>query len=94
MITFVRNDPRTPLERALNVDPDTCRDRVETSEEKARRKAKEYLKQKGVSVVELPGGRWRVVPEYPKGATAAERAAIDGRCDRFMRYVASGAWRL
>jgi len=86
---YVRNDPRTPLEKALNVNPELCRDRTETPMEAARRLAIEYLLRQGIRVLELPGGRWSVNPEYPTDATEEEKAKIDYRCEQWMRKLVS-----
>lgn len=84
-LVLVVNDPRTPLERALGINPDLCRDRLETPTEAVRRKAKEWLLQRGINVIELPNGGWRVMPEYPIGATQEVKDRIDAACEDWMR---------
>lgn len=90
MLLVPKHDYRTPLEKSLNVDPALVVERGETQAQRDKRKAIEALAKLGVRVIELPRGRWRVIPEYPADATDADKAAIDQVCENFMRRVAYG----
>jgi len=86
-LILVVNDPRTPLEKALGVNPDTCRERVATPLEKQKAAAKAAMLKHGMRVIEHPNGKWTVVPEYPEGATDDTKAKIDAACEDWMRRV-------
>lgn len=86
-LVLVRNDPRTPLEKALGVNPDLCKERLMQPLEKQKEVAKATLLKHGMKVIELPTGRWHVIPEYPPQATDEDKARIDAACEDWMRRV-------
>lgn len=92
MLLVPKQDFRTPLEKALNVDPALVVERGETQAQRDKRKAIEQLAKLGIRVIELTRGRWRVVPEYPADATDADKKAIDQVCERWMARIAAGGF--
>lgn len=88
MLIVPKADYRTPLEKALGVDPATAIERGMTPAQRARQRAVEALRRQGIKVLELPGGKWSVTPEYPAGATDAQRRQIDASCEAWMRRIA------
>ncbi len=88
LLLNVVNDKRTPLEKSLGVDPRTVAARGETARETQLRNAKAALLKHGMRVIELPSGKWHVVPEYPAKATDADKAVIDRACEDWMRRIA------